>query len=469
MSSVPGNQNVDILVMGAGPSGCLAAIGALNSNPDLNVLIIDKDQGPRHRIGEILITQTMIELDRYGLIDALSKRAKANGWGRKFGFAFVHGADRTPWVVANNNPFSVETDRYFPKQLTTDDGYWYTMMVPRHEFDLFLREEAIKRGAKFIAATAKKLKSVNSGADTHIISITAEILDEDKSPKEITIRADQFVDATGQSAFMARKVADRRPLQIKPLSARYTYFTDINYDKAVAAGFYQEGANIISYSTGWCWTAFLKPGLVSVGVVSDNFENGFFDRLMELPEADIFEFDRNKIVDFQGNPKDADFHYRHPDYSYETTVPFGRNWISVGDAARFLDPLLSQGVTLAVTFGGLIGKTIAQKLSGEIDTDLPEVYETIHRAYKAEIAILEHVIGLWYRPEAERCPHEWIAAASEVRHIVGREIKEDIQSFRWIANLENLHVLIDGGKESDIPDKITKLKRTLETEKVHHN
>lgn len=157
----------------------------------------------------------------------------------------------------------------------------------------------------------------------------------------------------------------RRKLGLRPLSARYAYFRGINYDRAAARGFYAQGANILSYRHGWSWIAHLGGDVTSIGIVSDNWEGGFFERLKHLPKAEAFGIAHAKVVDFRGAAADPETHYIHPAYSYESAVAYGRNWCAVGDAARFLDPLLSQGVTMAIAFGGLAGTYAGEMLTGE--------------------------------------------------------------------------------------------------------
>ncbi|MBV6633528.1 MAG: tryptophan 7-halogenase [Alphaproteobacteria bacterium] len=447
-------NSVDVLVIGAGPAGCMAAIGALKENPELRVVIVDKDPGERHRIGEILLTNTMMELDRFDLVPEIKAAQERHGWGRKFGFTFVHGKDRSPWRVHNSDPWVADVDRGdYPEELVAEDGDWYTMMVPRHEFDRTLLDIAIKRGAKFIPAKVKDLRIASQGEHTMVMGASLEHPDG----TEEKIRPAQVVDASGQAAIIPKKIGKRVPLSIRAMSSRYTYFSKIEYEEAEKLGFYKEGSNIISFGRGWAWIARLKDDLISVGIVSDEWEGGFFKRLNDMPEAKLFKFDQANVVDYLGNPQDPDHHYRHPDYSYESTVTSGANWIAVGDAARFLDPLLSQGVTLCVSFGGLAGRTVAQVLAGERD-DAQGSYNEIHEHYRAEVKALQHVISLWYRPEDEHCPKEWMKAATEIREIFDRPINSDIQSFRWVANLENVHMLMTGHKETDVVDRLLKLK-----------
>ena len=64
------NKKVDILVIGAGPSGCVSASIAAQSG--LSVMVIDKEKFPRFVIGESLLPRCMVALTEAGLIDTVS-------------------------------------------------------------------------------------------------------------------------------------------------------------------------------------------------------------------------------------------------------------------------------------------------------------------------------------------------------------------------------------------------------------
>lgn len=99
-----------VVIIGGGPAGCAAALTAKNAGCE-NVIIIEKEPYGRHRIGEILLTQTVLEFKNLGIAEEIAEYAKQNEWGRKFAAAYVHGKDRTPWKVQNNHPLISSTDQ----------------------------------------------------------------------------------------------------------------------------------------------------------------------------------------------------------------------------------------------------------------------------------------------------------------------------------------------------------------------
>jgi len=140
-----------------------------------------------------------------------------------------------------------------------------------------------------------------------------------------------------------------------------------------------------------------------------------------------------------GAATEPDNMYVHPNYRFRSEVMRGRNWACAGDAAMFLDPLLSQGVTLAISFGAQLG-TIAQSIvTGDSDAIVSlHAYES---AYISEIEVLNKVVSQWYQPEFE-FNKNWANTAEKISTIFGRKINEDVEAFRWVSNLENIHHII---------------------------
>ncbi len=437
-----------VVIIGGGPSGCAAAISAVNQGCQ-DVVIIEKEPKGRHRIGEILLTNTVLEFKKLGIEQELSDYAKELQWGRKFAAAYVHGQDRTPWKVQNNHPISSPLDQPHVPRCFIDEktNLWYTLMVKRHEFDESLRNICQKKGVKIIHGAVKEMKisQEDDKENSKIIYLDVETLE-----KEILQIYPQFViDATGQQAFIARKMKTRQIIDDWNLQARYTYFNHVNFDKAMKHGLFKEGANILSFEDGWAWVANLGKDVTSVGIVSKNWDkdqNHFWKKLHNLPEAKIFDFDKATVVDCYGQKTQQNNLYVHPNYRFRSQVMRGKNWSCSGDSAMFLDPLLSQGVTLALSYGTELGKIAQQICENEFDSvDVLRKYE---KHYINEIEILNKVVSQWYLPEFN-FDHNWSQTAQKITKIFGREIGTDIESFRWVSNLENLHLIFQNKSDKD--------------------
>jgi 2-polyprenyl-6-methoxyphenol hydroxylase-like FAD-dependent oxidoreductase len=85
----PRIETTDILIIGAGPAGSVAA--ALLRQQGLEVLVLEREQFPRFSIGESLLPQSMEYIEKAGLLRDVVEA----GFQYKNGAAFAHGDKRT--------------------------------------------------------------------------------------------------------------------------------------------------------------------------------------------------------------------------------------------------------------------------------------------------------------------------------------------------------------------------------------
>jgi len=457
-------KNCGIVILGGGPAGCAAALGAIKAGYN-DITIIERELCNRHRIGEILLTQTVLEYQHLGIAEEVAAYADEYQWNRKYAATYVHGNDRTPWKVQNNNPIHEDKgseERNIPACfINNENKLWFTHMVRRHEYDFSLREIVKKRGVKIIEGKIKDLKILGDGNNTHITKITVDC----EPGTQIEIFPQLTIDCTGQNAIVANKLKARHSVGDWGLKAKYSYFKNIDFNNALKHGFLKEGANILSYEDGWVWIANLGKNMTSIGVVSKDWENpNFFQKISKLPEYKIFGIDKAEVIDCYGNKAKEDHHYVHHDYRYKSSIMHGKNWVTAGDSAVFLDPLLSQGVTLAMHYGNRAGDICANILAGNLDSEHYKFYE---KNYINEIQILNNVVSLWYKKEFSFEQH-WEKVAAKISNAFGRDIGNDVESFRWLSNLENIH-LIKGKDQSDLLAYLANLAETSDIQNFEQN
>ena len=114
----------DVLVIGAGPAGAIAA--ALLHRENIRVLVVEKQTFPRFVIGESMLPISMDLLEDAGLLDAVQRQQ----FMRKNGAVILRGDETC------NFDFST--------QFTA--GYNYTFQVPRGDFDKTLADTVAARG-----------------------------------------------------------------------------------------------------------------------------------------------------------------------------------------------------------------------------------------------------------------------------------------------------------------------------------
>jgi flavin-dependent dehydrogenase len=456
-------EYVDVAILGGGPAGCAAALTIKKLNPQLNVTIIEEHTEPTHKIGEILLTQTMIMLDHIGISEEIAKYAKKFNWQKKFGVTFVMGKSRKPWQILNNSSVILtnEDDTKYPNVLVANYNYTpirHTFNVKRHEFDYALREIAQKNGVNIEKSKIIKINIIGTDENSTIKNV---LLNNQKK-----IFAKHFLDCSGQSALVARELKSRQPIldsfMGKRLSSRYAYFKDVDFTNAIKFEFLKQGANILAFDGGWAWIAAVEDNdnpLTSIGVVSDNWKNEtLYSKLQSLPEFKLFGLDKSiqQPLSHLGEEQDLTFSYGAPDYSNFSSIPYGTNWALIGDSSIFIDPLLSQGVTLAISYGYLYGKTLVDCFDDDAESVLMS-YANTYKKYLIEKNVIVKLLEFWYNPENmnnDSPTPEWIELGKRLSKIFKRDLSNNIQDFQFIINLENIHMLAEDISKERIAELI---------------
>lgn len=406
----------DVIILGAGPAGCLAAAGVKRSDPTLKVAIVERDTESKHRVGEALLTGTVYTLYDAGLINVVNN----GNWHRKIGASYLWGESKEPWYVGYHQDGLSED---YPSHMQ-DETSRYTIHVPRHIFDKELLEEVVR--VYGIDVINDSITSVEVAGSRN------KIVKHVKLKSGNNLEAKYWIDATGQSSVLGRVVTNREPI-FSRRHAAYGYYTDVDWNIAESNGYEKNRTNILSNENGWMWLIHLGErghNLTSIGVVSDKdtIEKVTPETIYELfPHMEKFGLKPNSIAfDYLGETPMKRL-YRHPDYSFKCEQLHGANWALCGDAGLFLDPILSQGVTLAVHYGWMRGLAAAQYLNGD---DEAQAYVTQH--YLNESAVLGEMVGYWYNSNKQAS--DWKLQANQ---FVPEDQSVD-NPFLWVTNLENI-------------------------------
>jgi flavin-dependent dehydrogenase len=189
-------EHVDVLVIGAGPSGTVAA--SIINKAGYKVKIVEKLQFPRFVIGESLLPRCMEALEEAGFLDAI----KEQKFQEKFGAKFV-----------KNGKVS---DYFFADQFTS--GWSWTWQVPRSKFDKTLADAVEKMGVPIsYQSTVKDI--VFDGTN----SITTM---EDAVGNKSQIAAKFIVDGSGYGRVIPNLFNLNKPSTLSTRKALFTHVVD---------------------------------------------------------------------------------------------------------------------------------------------------------------------------------------------------------------------------------------------------
>src|SRR5882757_2467083 len=182
-------SKVDVLVIGAGPAGTVAA--SIVNKAGFKVRIVEKLKFPRFVIGESLLPRCMEALEQAGFLDAV----KAKGFQEKFGAKFVKNGKICDYLFAD--------------QFT--QGWTWTWQVPRGEFDQTLADTVEKMGVP-VSYETTVTNIVFTGSD----SLTTV---EDIQGNQSQIQARFIIDGSGYGRVIPRLFNLDKPSVLPPRRA----------------------------------------------------------------------------------------------------------------------------------------------------------------------------------------------------------------------------------------------------------
>ena len=343
-SSEPGLEHTQVLIIGAGPAGSLAS--ALLNRQGIEVLVLEKQQFPRFSIGESLLPQLMIFLENAGMLEAVV----AAGYQLKNGAAFRKQGRYT------------EFD--FSEKFTQGPGT--TFQVKRAEFDKLLADTAEQQGVPI--RYQQEVKAVEEFVDHCLLTV------EDNKGESYQVKAGFVLDASGYGRVLPRLMDLEYPSDFPERSAMFCHLKDNidapDYDRnKILISVHPENNGI------WYWLIPFHDGTCSLGVVG---APAFFEGLSGNSEKDMLSC-INAEPDLAILLRNAEFItpvQKLKGFAANVRTMYGKRFALLGNAAEFLDPVFSSGVTIAFKSAELACALLARQHRGEVvdwEVDYAEV------------------------------------------------------------------------------------------------
>lgn len=352
----------DLLVIGGGPAGSAAAATARQQG--LRTLVVEKSAFPRFRIGESLLPAGNRILQAIGVWP----KVEAAGFMPKYGAEFHRGDGSAVKRVD------------FSQGLVP--GLERTYQVERARFDALLLDHARGLGAEVRCETAvQALTPVPGGRQVSVVGPAGAQ----------TLTVPWVIDATGRESALTTEL--KRALDPCPFPRRMAVF---NHFTGVARAEGRDAGNIlvVRIDGGWCWLIPIDAERTSVGLVTTveafraagQAPGAFFARAM-TGSRKLRELLRVAA------PTMA-FHVT-TDYSYFRRDLAEDRVLLAGDAAGFLDPIFSSGVTVALTSGRLAA-TCAARAHAAGRGLTPREQRGYTRTIKRQARVFQRLIAAFY-------------------------------------------------------------------------
>lgn len=328
----------DVLIVGGGPAGIAAAL-ALQAR-GLRVVVAERRlRGTRGTPGETLPGRVRSVLGALGIADVLDDRACAP----------IH-SHRARWGPV------------LRERSLTGDPHGHGWQVDREQFDELLRNRAVELGVDLrlgmrctsVVAETSVRTAGGAGAASRGASSWRITLDQERGRS--SLRAAFIVDATGRSAFVARRLGAQRERCDRSI--------------ALVAGILgpasHRGTPLVEVCPAGWWSATTLPSDdVALNFVTDASlmpptaaarATALLDHLATAPLVERY---------LVGCGAPAWLHIVSA--APALTAPMaGDGWLAIGDAAAVHDPLAFSGVTSALEQGLASAAAITAWLGGDV-------------------------------------------------------------------------------------------------------
>jgi flavin-dependent dehydrogenase len=320
LDAVSPTSLVDVLVIGGGPAGSAAA--TVLAERGHRVALLEKARHPRFHIGESLLPANLPLFERLGVAEEIRSIGM-----QKWGAEFV-----SPWHGRGETfQFADGWNKSLP----------FAYQVRRSQFDAILIRRAAHQGAQVIEGCRVQDVEFLPGGEG------ARIHAEHDDGRTESLQARFVVDASGRDTFFGNRLHAKHRNRRHNSSAMYAHFKGARrYSEAKRAG----NISIYWFEHGWLWFIPLADGATSVGAVVWPY----YAKSRTVPVREFFLSTIAMCAPLAERLESAEIVSEVEatgNYSYACDRSYGDNFLLVGDAYAFIDPMFSSGVMLAMISG----------------------------------------------------------------------------------------------------------------------
>ncbi|HTO06985.1 MAG TPA: ATP-binding cassette domain-containing protein [Myxococcota bacterium] len=354
--------DADVVVVGGGPAGSILA--SYLAGEGIDHVVLDRAVHPRPHVGESLVCSTTRVFDEIGFLQQLEH----GDFVRKRGALFTLDGGRRELALEF---------RAMPDLGIAQD---HTYHVDRSRFDELLLAHAAARGAR-----------IRQGTGAEAIDLAGDLPRVTVAGGE-SLRARIVADASGRATLLGRQLRTRRNDPRLNQIAVHGWFRGVERGPDDSADWIH--IHVFDLPRAWAWQIPISAEVTSVGIVCEGQaglardENGeaFFGRMIAshpLLASRLGKAQALSALSVEGSQ------------SYFGERLAGRGWIALGDAAQFVDPVFSSGVSVAAESARFAAQAIRDALRdpGHALERFAEYDETVRRGGE----VWRDLILLFYR------------------------------------------------------------------------
>jgi 1H-pyrrole-2-carbonyl-[peptidyl-carrier protein] chlorinase len=365
----------DVAIIGGGPAG--ASMGGYLGQAGLSTVVLEKALFPRPHVGESFVPSSTRVFRDLGFLETMEGFRFPHKYGAIWTTDLHKRTHQVDWEGLSPEDFAgVRFDER--EQPGVDQRYTYH--VDRGLFDHLLLQHAERLGSHVVEGVAVRDADFSDPDEVGVVFNVGS--------KEMRLTARLLVDASGRDTFIGKKRKWRVHDPVFNQYAIHTWYDGLDRS-ALAVDKKQADFIFIHFlpiTDTWVWQIPITDSITSIGVVTQKKHftaakqdwGPFFDQAVgsrpELADA-LRKSERVRPFKPEG------------DYSYAMRQICGDGWMLVGDAARFVDPIFSSGVSVAMNSARIASYDIlAAAETGSFARPSFERYETK----------LRRAVGNWY-------------------------------------------------------------------------
>jgi flavin-dependent dehydrogenase len=377
------SPDFDIGIIGGGPAG--AATASYLAKAGLKCVVFERDIFPRPHVGESLVPSSTRIFSEIGFLDQMD----AAGFPRKYGAAWT-AADKLDVYGHDWEGLEIESDARvsFDERQQPGVDRNYTFHVDRGKFDLMLLQHAHALGATIYEGVG--VSSVDfSEVDKPRINFSV-------GGKEVSTDVRMIVDASGRRTLLGNQLKLRVRDTVFDQFAVHTWFD--GFDRSTMGKDPTQTdyifVHFLPITNSWVWQIPITDTITSIGVVTqkksfaksrEGREAFFWSSVGSRPDLEAGLRSATQIRPFKDEG----------DYSYAMQEICGDNFVLVGDAARFVDPIFSTGVSIALNGARLASHDIIQ--AAEMGSFKKQSFDTYQTTVRRGTKNWYEFISVYYR------------------------------------------------------------------------